>query len=97
MATVRIDLAGVVHTLTGDLTRNDAEDLERLPELLVRVGKVETINDPVRKRWTVRMAAEGVRPLVMAEGLSKGQAQQLESALEELFRAQENGVCVEID
>lgn len=97
MATVRIDLAGVVHTLTGELTRNDAEDLEHLPELLVRVGEVETVNDPVRKRWTVRMVAEGVRPLVMAEGLSKGQAQQLEDALERLFQVQENGVCIEID
>lgn len=97
MATVRIDLAGVVHTLAGDLTRNDAEDLERLPELLVRVGEVEIINDPVRKRWTVQMTAEGVRPLVMAEGLSKGQAQQLEDALERLFQVQENGVCIEIE
>ena len=97
MTTVRIDLAGVVHTLSGDLTRSEAEDLERLPGLVVRVGDVETIQDPIRKRWTVQMTAEGVRPLVMAEGLSKGQAEKLEAALEQLFRAQENGVCVEID
>lgn len=97
MTVVRIDLAGVVHTLTGDLTRNDAEDLENLPELVVRVGEVETVRDSVRKRYTVRMIAEGVRPLVLADGLSKGQAQQLESALEELFQAQENSVHVETE
>jgi hypothetical protein len=97
VAVVRIDLAGVVHVLAGDLTRNDASDLERLPELLVRVGDVETVQDPVRKRWTVQMATEGARPLVMAEGLSKAQAQQLADALETLFRVQENSVCVEID
>ena len=97
MAVVRIDLAGAVHTLAGDLTRNDAEDLEALPGLVVRVGEVETVQDPLRKRWTVQMTAEGVRPLVMAEGLSKGQAQQLTDALETLFRVQENSVCIEIN
>lgn len=97
MTSVRIDLAGVVHTLTGDLTRNDAEDLANLPAMVVRVGDVETVRDPVTKRHTVRMVAEGVRPLVFADGLSKGQAQQLEEALEELFRAQEAAVLIEID
>jgi hypothetical protein len=97
VTTVHINLAGVVHTLAGDLTRNDAEDLENLPGLVVRVGDVEVVRDPVRKRYTVRMVAEGVRPLVLAEGLSKNQADQLEGALEELFQAQENGVFVETD
>lgn len=97
MTTVHINLAGVTHTLTGDLTRNDAQDLENLPGLVVRVGDVEKVHDPVRKRYTVRMVAEGVRPLVLAEGLSKGQAEQLECALEELFQAQENGVNVETE
>lgn len=97
MATVHIDLGGVQYTLTGDLTRNEAADLETLPALVVRVGEVETVRDPVRKRYTVQMAAEGVRPLVFADGLSKAQAQQLEDALETLLRVQEDGVHIEID
>jgi len=97
VTTVHIDLGGVQYTLTGDLTRNDAADLEELPALLVRVGEVETVHDKVRKRYTVQMTAEGVRPLVFGEGLSKSQAQQLEDALETLFQVQENGVLIEID
>jgi len=97
VATVHIDLGGVLYTLTGDLTRNDAADLETLPQLLVRVGEVETVRDSVRKRYAVQMTAEGVRPLVFADGLSKAQAQQLEDALEALFRVQEDGVHIETD
>lgn len=96
MATVHIDLGGVQYTLTGDLTRNEAADLETLPALVVRVGEVETVRDPVRKRYAVQIA-EGVRPLVFAEGLSKAQAQQLEDALETLLRVQEDVVLIEID
>ena len=97
MTTVHIDLGGIQYTLTGDLTRNEAADLETLPALVVRVGEVETVRDSVRKRYTVQMTAEGVRPLVFAEGLSKAQAQQLEGALETLFRVQEDVVLIEID
>lgn len=97
MATVHIDLGGVLYTLTGDLTRNDAADLETLPQLVVRVGEVETVRDPVRKRYAVRMTADGYQPLVFADGLSKAQAQQIEDALETLFRVQEDGVHIETD
>jgi hypothetical protein len=97
MATAHIDLGGVQYTLTGDLTRNEAADLETLSQLIVHVGEVETIRDPVRKRYTVRMTADGYQPLVFADGLSKGQAQQLEDALDELFRVQGDGVHIETD
>jgi hypothetical protein len=45
----------------------------------------------------VRMTADGYQPLVFADGLSKGQAQQLEDALDELFRVQGDGVHIETD